>query len=224
MKNTAMILLMTLALTGYGKAPKNKYVEIQTTKGNMIVLLYNETPLHRDNFLKLVSEHYYDSLIFHRVIRDFMIQGGDPQSRNPQPGKQYGSGGPDYTIPAEFNDSLFHKKGALAAARLGDQANPKKESSGSQFYIVQGKKYTDAELAQVASKSGRVLTEKQKEVYKTSGGTPFLDGGYTVFGEVVEGLDLLDQIGGATTLPGDRPKENIFILGMKLLKKYKPQK
>ena len=224
MKQITFILLLSLVFTGFAKGPKINYVEIQTTKGNMVAMLYNETPLHRDNFLKLVKEHYYDSLLFHRVIKDFMIQGGDPQSRNPKPGMQYGSGGPGYTVPAEFNDSLFHKKGALSAARLGDQANPKKESSGSQFYIVQGKAFTDSELQQITARTGKTIPESHKSVYKTNGGTPHLDGAYTVFGELVQGFDVLDAIAVTPTLPGDRPKEDVFIITMKLLKKYKPQK
>lgn len=138
----------------------------------MVVLLYNETPLHKENFLKLVAENFYDSLIFHRVINEFMIQGGDPNSRNPQPGKSYGSGGPGYTLPAEFRPELFHKKGALSAARTGDNINPEKRSSGSQFYIVQGKVFSEQDLQRIETQTRRSLPEEQKQAYRTLGGTP----------------------------------------------------
>ncbi len=249
------------------KKPVEKTILIETSLGNIKVKLYNETPEHRDNFLKLAEEGFYNGLIFHRVIKDFMIQGGDPQSRNPQPGKQYGAGGPDYTVPAEFNNTLIHKKGALSAARTGDQVNPEKRSSGSQFYIVQGKPSTDAELdqmemnvsqqplqamfnkivmdeAQKLQIQGKEVnydslvdiarqqvmaqwetmekfkyTPEQREAYKTLGGTPFLDGGYTVFGETIEGLDIIDKIANVKTLPGDRPAEDVMIIKMTVLKK-----
>lgn len=192
-------------------------VRIETTKGNITIKLYNGTPKHRDNFIKLVTESFYNGVIFHRVIKGFMIQTGDPNSKNPKPGASYGTGGPGYTIPAEFNSAYIHKKGALAAARLGDNVNPKKESSGSQFYIVQGRKYSEPEINQLISAYGKSYTPQQKEIYKTIGGTPFLDADYTVFGEVTEGLDIVDAIANSKTLPGDRPAEDIIIKSMKML-------
>lgn len=190
-------------------APERCLIEIQTSFGNMIVWLYDATPHHRDNFLKLVEQGYFDDLIFHRVINGFMIQGGDPNSRNAKPGQQLGSGGPGYTVQAEFVDTLFHKKGALAAARTGDQVNPEKKSSGSQFYIVQGRPSSEEELNMVESRKGFRYTKAQRDTYLSMGGTPFLDRDYTVFGEVVEGLDVIDKIAGVATLPGDRPKEDV---------------
>ena len=151
-------------------------VEIETPYGNIRLKLYNETPLHQENFLKLVSQKYYDDQIFHRVIKGFMIQAGDPDSRNAAPGQALGRGGPGYTIPAEISKDLFHKKGALAAARLPDNVNPTKESSGSQFYIVQGRKYTSAELDQMERDGYHIqFTDEQRKVYTTIGGTPHLD-------------------------------------------------
>ncbi|OWY21501.1 peptidylprolyl isomerase [Sphingobacteriales bacterium UPWRP_1] len=190
------------------KSQKEPMVLIATKYGNMKVKLYNQTPYHRDNFVKLAKEGYFNDLLFHRVIKDFMIQGGDPNSRNAQPGQQLGMGGPGYTLPAEINPDLFHKKGVLSAARTGDQGNPQRRSSGSQFYLVQGKPATDAELDQLTQR-GFVFTPQQREIYKTVGGTPFLDAQYTVFGEVVEGLDVLDKIAAVATQPGDRPVEDV---------------
>ena len=191
------------------KAPKNCLVEIKTSMGNMLIELYDETPKHRDNFFKLAEEGFYDDLLFHRVIDGFMIQGGDPNSRNARPGQPLGSGGPGYQIPAEFNESFVHTKGSLAAARQGDQVNPERKSSGSQFYIVQGKKLTDQELAMMERRTGLSYTEEQKEAYKNLGGTPFLDGQYTVFGRVIEGMDVIDKIAAVAKNPGDRPAEDI---------------
>ncbi|HCS19369.1 MAG TPA: peptidylprolyl isomerase [Bacteroidetes bacterium] len=184
---------------------KNMMVEIVTDHGTMKVLLYDETPLHRDNFIKLVEEGYYNDLLFHRIIKGFMIQGGDPNSKNAGPGVQLGGGGPGYTVPAEFRPGLYHKKGALAAARMGDQMNPQRASSGSQFYIVQGTVVQENML----QRSGIVYTPEQIQTYTTIGGTPFLDGQYTVFGEVVEGLDVIDKIAAVKTLQGDRPEVNV---------------
>lgn len=187
---------------------KNTMVIISTSHGDMKVKLYDETPLHRDNFIKLTKEGFYDGLLFHRVIQGFMIQGGDPQSKNAQPGQSLGSGGPGYTVPAEFNSNLIHKKGALSAARMGDQMNPQKASSGSQFYIVQGKPASSAELNNMSMRTGVKYTEDQIATYEQIGGTPFLDTQYTVFGEVVEGLDVIDKIAAVRTAPGDRPIED----------------
>ena len=238
-------------------------VKISTTMGDITVRLYDETPLHRDNFLKLASEGFFDGTLFHRVIKDFMIQGGDPESKGAPAEKNLGSGGPGYNIPAEIQPaSLFHKRGALSAACLGDEVNPMKESSGSQFYIVWGKVYKASELKQLEhqmkmqqeqnifnslamerreeimelrrnrdrnglmelqEKLGKMAIEKSKElgtpaftpeqidVYTTQGGTPFLDGGYTVFGEVEEGLDVVEAVQNVATSMGDRPKTDVVM-------------
>lgn len=191
------------------KDTAHAYVLIKTSVGNITIMLYNETPKHRDNFIKLAEEGYLDSTLFHRVIKNFMIQGGDPDSRNAAKGQMLGMGGPPYTIPAEFNPKFYHKKGALAAARNGDQVNPTKASSGSQFYIVQGKKYTDAELLALEKQTGRKFSEAQKTAYKTVGGTPFLDMNYTVFGKVTEGLSVIDKIAAMATDGNDRPLSDI---------------
>lgn len=236
-------------------------VKIQTTLGDIVVRLYDETPLHRDNFIKLVKEGYYDGTIFHRVIKDFMIQGGDPESKNAPAGKMLGTGGPGYTIDAEIKGELFHKRGALAAARQGDEINPLRKSSGSQFYIVWGQIYKESQIGQlskqmqmqkmqdvfnelaatrrddimlmrrnrdnaglqalqdelvaeakkIVSASPSGLTDEQKTAYTTIGGTPFLDGQYTVFGEVEEGLDIVDMIQQSATARGDRPVDDIVM-------------
>jgi cyclophilin family peptidyl-prolyl cis-trans isomerase len=195
-----------------------KMVLISTSLGDMKVKLYDATPKHRDNFLKLVEQNYYDSLLFHRVIRNFMIQGGDPLSKNAAPGVPLGSGDIGYTIPAEFVDSIFHKKGALCAART---ENPEKASSGCQFYIVQGQVLTPEQLNSLEMQRGLKLSEAQKKLYSTIGGSPWLDGAYTVYGEVVEGLDIIDKIATVQTSPqaGDRPVQNVYILKMTLLNK-----
>ena len=191
------------------KQDKDVYVKIETTMGDIVVRLYNETPLHRDNFIKLVREGVYDGLIFHRVIRNFMIQGGDPNSRTAKQGQMLGDGTLGYTIPAEFVPTLYHKKGALAAARQGDNVNPRKESSSCQFYIVQGEKWTADRLRMVERRMGKSFTAEQVDVYGTVGGTPFLDGDYTVFGEVVEGLDVVDKIAAVPCGAADRPQTDV---------------
>jgi cyclophilin family peptidyl-prolyl cis-trans isomerase len=205
------------------KKEKNTYVEMQTTMGTMVLKLYNETPLHRDNFIKIVKAKQYDSVLFHRVISAFMIQGGDPTSKNAGPGVSLGSGDiPGVPrIAAEFNPALYHKKGALAAARDG---NPEKASSNCQFYIVVGKKFVDADLDRMQSYNGWKYTNEQREVYKNIGGTPHLDNNYTVYGELVSGMEVLDAIAAAKTAPGDRPLVDVRILKTKLLKKYKVKK
>ena len=242
-------------------------VKIQTTLGDIIVRLYDETPLHRDNFIKLAKEGYYNGTLFHRVIKDFMIQGGDPDSKGAPAGKHLGVGGPSYTLDAEINPGLFHKRGALAAARQGDEVNPERKSSGSQFYIVWGKVYNKNQLNQLAKQleiqeaqktfdnlafqqratimqmrrernqsglqelqekmaaeamaqakaNGPILTDEQKEVYSTIGGTPYLDNQYTVFGEVEEGLDIVEEIQKTATGRNDRPQEDI-VMTMTILK------
>lgn len=200
------LFLMNLSATAQDKTsqPVVKFV-IHTDYGDMKGFLYNETPKHRDNFKKNVEQGYYDGLLFHRVISGFMIQGGDPVSRTAKAGQQLGSGGPGYTVPAEINPALIHKKGALSAARTGDQVNPQKASSGSQFYIVQGKKQTASQLSQGPMK----YTDAQKQTYETIGGTPFLDGGYTVFGEITEGLDVIDKIAAVQKDASDRPVQDV---------------
>lgn len=243
-------------------------VEIKTTLGDIVVELYNETPKHRDNFLKLVNEHYYDSVLFHRVIKDFMIQAGDGNSKTAGKNDMLGAGDLNYTVPAEFvYPQYFHKKGALAAARQGDQVNPTRASSGSQFYIVTGKVYGHNEVQMMEeqmsygkkneifqslamqhrdeiiamqrsgdnaglqklqeelipiveaeyAKNPVKLTPEQVETYTTIGGTPHLDGQYTVFGEVLEGMDVVDKIQNVTTGANDRPVEDVRIISMKVL-------
>jgi cyclophilin family peptidyl-prolyl cis-trans isomerase len=188
-------------------APDRCLVEIETTMGTMIAELYNGTPKHRDNFLKLAEEGYFNDLLFHRVIRGFMIQGGDPDSRNAAPNRQLGMGGPSYQIPAEFVDSLCHVKGALAAART---SNPEKKSSGSQFYIVQGSgPVEDGMLNQMETSKRFHYTPEQRQQYKALGGTPQLDRDYTVFGRIIEGLEIIDMIAATQTGAGDRPVSDV---------------
>ncbi|MFK7809324.1 MAG: peptidylprolyl isomerase [Saprospiraceae bacterium] len=187
-------------------APLQCLVEMETTFGNMTILLYNETPGHRDNFLKLVEKGFYDDLLFHRVINGFMVQGGDPESKDAPAKKRLGSGGPGYQIPAEFVDSLVHVKGALAAART---SNPQKKSSGSQFYIVHGKPLSAKQLDLVEARKDLHYSEEQRNIFTTQGGAPHLDKEYTVFGQVIEGLDVLDKIATTKTAPGDRPVQDI---------------
>jgi len=210
------ILLTLLFIFNHTKLDaqmKNKSVVLlETSYGNINIQLYDETPLHKENFLKLVSENFYDGLIFHRIIKDFMIQSGDPDSKNAAPGQALGIGDLGYTIPAEFNKELYHKKGALAAARQGDNINPRKESSASQFYIVQGRPYTHTELDLMEQRNIHIkFTDEQRKVYTSSGGTPHLDYSYTVFGEVVEGIDVIDKIANAETDNRDRPLKDIKI-------------
>lgn len=186
------------------KKPKIVFVEIETDFGKMKVMLYNSTPKHRDNFIKLTKEGFYDDLLFHRVIGSFMIQGGDPNSRDAVAKVRLGSGGPGYQIDHEIG--AVHFKGALSAARTN---NPKKRSSGSQFYLVQGKNVTDKELDGLERQKKIKYTPEQRKRYKETGGTPFLDAEYTVYGEIVEGLDVLDKIAAVKTNRRDRPIENV---------------
>ncbi len=190
-------------------APAACLVEIETDFGTMTVELSSATPQHRDNFLKLAEEGYFNGTLFHRVIEGFMVQGGDPDSKNAKPDQALGMGGPSYTIPAEFVDSLVHVKGALCAARQGDQVNPQKRSSGSQFYIVQGKSLTEEELGMIEARKGIRYTKAQRDAYTTQGGTPFLDRDYTVFGRVVKGFEVLEKIAAVETDPRDRPKTDV---------------
>jgi cyclophilin family peptidyl-prolyl cis-trans isomerase len=261
LKISSTLFLLILLSTNLFSQEKEQKVLITTKYGNMTVKLYNETPLHRDNFIKLTKEAYYNDLLFHRVIKDFMIQGGDPESKNAPSAKRLGMGGPGYEIPAEINPKFFHKKGALAAARSGDNVNPERKSSGSQFYIVMGNVWTDESLRKfeekqkfqaVRTEGMKMYREKQQEInrlqtegktdsanailnsiqleaekkvdatkfiineerrsaYTTIGGTPFLDDTYTVFGEVIDGLNVIDSIGKVPTAPGDRPLEDVIM-------------
>ncbi len=269
MKNIALIITL-LAFSACNKV--SNYVEIKTNYGNIIIELYDETPLHRDNFQKLVKEGFYDDLLFHRVIQDFMIQGGDPDSKDAKQNQPLGTGSPGYTIPAEIGASerCFHHKGVLSAARLGDNMNPERASSGSQFYIVVGRTYNDMEIAQFeqqhierakrtlyntyyeqykdsfqilrntdkkeelkqmqqelkqkidaeinAHLDDYYMTLEQKIAYKEQGGTPHLDGAYTVFGEVIEGLDVVETIAKVKTNSSDRPLKDVKIK-MKFIRK-----
>ncbi len=204
------------------KDRKKRDVLLQTSMGDIVIRLSDSTPLHRDNFLKLVKTGFYDSLLFHRVIKDFMIQGGDPESKTAPAGKPLGNGGPSYRIPAEFRTTLFHKKGVIAAAR---DNNPEKASSGSQFYLTQGKVFTDAGLDSVETyRLKRKIPADQREVYKTLGGVPHLDQNYTVYGEVIKGIEVIDKIASVSTSRGadrDRPRENVMIVKAKLIKRKK---
>ncbi len=179
---------------------KQVKVLISTDYGDMTAVLYNETPQHRDNFVKLVKEGWYEGSPFHRVIKNFMIQGGQNADGRLDPG---------YKVPAEFVSGLYHKKGALSAARQSDQVNPEKASSGSQFYIVQGKVTPADQVSMMVSRTGYAYSDEQIEIYSTIGGTPHLDGSYTVFGEVIEGLDVIDKIAAVKTGPGDKPVKDV---------------
>jgi len=209
---------------GLKKNDLKKDVEMITDKGTMIIRLSDSTPLHRDNFLKLVKQGFFDSILFHRVIRNFMIQAGDPNSKHAKSGDVLGDGGPAYTIPAEFHTSLFHHKGVIAAAREPDDTNPAKASSSSQFYIVQGKTFTDTGLdsLEISRLKGRKIPVSRREVYKKIGGAPHLDQSYTVFGEVIKGLDVIDSIAMMpTSKPYDRPLKDIRIIKANLIKRLK---
>jgi len=273
-KNKFLVLFSTLLLTAlvlgsFVKKSDEVEVIMITSKGELILKLYNQTPIHRDNFVNLINNQFYNGISFHRVIKNFMAQAGDPNSRDPEYTGSLGNNSEGETLPAEIYPSLFHKKGALAAARMGDQVNPEKRSSGSQFYIVQGKKYNRNQLTQMEARINQQLegnlvgiflkdssnreymnrvkvcqqngwmdslnvvigeiknmvlkdvdkftfSEEQLKAYETVGGTPFLDNGYTVFGEVVSGIDIIDSICTSPTLPGDKPKEPIIILSVKI--------
>ncbi len=256
--NITVILTFLMLIIGC-KAEKDYLVIIKTDYGDMKAILYEETPKHKENFIKLVKEGFYDSLLFHRVIKDFMIQGGDPDSRGASPEAQLGSGGPDYTLPAEFVEGFYHHKGALSAARMPDGQNPKKESSGSQFYVVQGRKSSKEELTtdwvelgkgiqriaeedsllmeelrtlyrsdqeaysqkiislkpiieeKYGIKADKEVSEEKLKAYSTIGGAGHLDGEYTVFGKVVEGLEVIDKIAEQPTRQGDRPVTDIHM-------------
>jgi len=206
-----LALLIAVVVIGSCNSDKPKYVEIETDFGTMKVVLYDETPIHRDNFIKLVDEGFYDDLLFHRVIKQFMIQGGDPNSKDAPQGQRLGSGGPGYTLEAEIGAP--HIRGTLAAARTGGASNPEKRSSGSQFYIVHGRKYSDAALDGLQGQKGITYNETQRVLYKERGGTAELDMDYTVFGEVIEGFEVIDEIALVQTDPSNRPVEDV---GMKI--------
>lgn len=211
---------------GLRKKDLNKDVAIITNYGTIVIRLSDSTPLHRDNFLHLVKTHYYDSFTFHRVIRNFMIQTGDPGSKYGHPGKpmsQGGTGGPAYTVPAEFKPYLFNKRGAIGSARSNDDVNPTRASSASQFTIMQGRKLTDAGLDSTEIRLGRKIPPEQRAVYKEIGGVPRLDQLYSVFGEVVRGMDIVDSIAAVPTSgpPLDRPTVEVRILTMKLIHRTK---
>ncbi len=221
MKRLSVIAFSLLVAVACFAAPGDKRVKVRlsTNMGDMVVELYNETPKHRDNFVKLVKEGFYNGLLFHRVIENFMIQGGDPDSRDAAPKKRLGEGGPGYSIPAEIDyPQHWHKRGALAAAREGDDVNPERSSSGSQFYIVWGKIQSEGEMAAMRQRMYEItdgefeLPDEIMESYETNGGTPHLDGEYTVFGEVVEGLKIVKAIQRVRTDKYDRPVMDVKIL------------
>ncbi len=216
----AKLILLSLSVVGMltacgSKATKQNVensstVELQTTAGTITLKLYKDTPQHRENFLKLVNEKYYDGVAFHRIIKDFMIQGGQPNAKNAETMQ---GDDPGYTIAAEIvYPQHFHKKGVLAAARTGDNVNPERRSSGSQFYIVTGRVFTDEELDMIEQRIGTTFTAEQREAYKTVGGAPHLDGSYTVFGEVIDGMDVVDALGKVQTGPGDKPVGKVEII------------
>lgn len=204
------------------KRDRKKDVLLETSMGNIWIRLSDSTPLHRDNFIKLVKTNYYPGILFHRVIQNFMIQSGDPDSRGAAPGVPLGNGGPDYLIPAEFRPTIFHKKGVIAAAR---DNHPQKASSASQFYLTQGKVFTEAGLDSVETyRLKRKIPADQRKVYTTLGGVPHLDQNYTVFGEIVKGLEVVDKIAAVPTSKGpdkDRPLQDVKIIDAKLVKRKK---
>ncbi len=219
MKKIVFLLFLALFPAVSLAQEGRRCVKFETTAGEILIALYDETPLHRDNFLKLVQEKYYDGLLFHRVIEDFMVQAGDPDSRDAAPGKSLGEGGPDYTIPAEITlPQHYHVRGAVAAAREGDGVNPERRSSGSQFYIVWGQRFGSQGLAQIDRQladmtDGKArITKEMAEQYKRIGGSPHLDGLYTVFGEVLAGLETVEAIQAAETDDNDRPLADIRII------------
>lgn len=224
------LIVLSAGLISFTHAEDDAKVEmvvLTTIYGDMTIMLYDDTPLHKENFLKLVEESYFDSLLFHRVISGFMIQGGDPNSKNAPENKKLGNGGPGYTIPAEFRSNHIHKKGALSAARQGDMVNPDKESSGSQFYIVQGKPLQASSLSKTNalreknSLDHSSYTEEQMETYRNIGGTPHLDGEYTVFGEVVDGINIIDSIAAVGINRANRPLTDI-VMTMEIVKRKQP--
>ncbi|MCQ2264971.1 MAG: peptidylprolyl isomerase [Bacteroidales bacterium] len=193
-------------------------VLLKTSMGDITIALYDETPLHKENFIKLVNDKYYDGVLFHRIIQNFMIQTGDPESKNAKAGQMLGNGGPGYTIPAEFVPECYHKRGAVAAARMGDNVNPKKESSGSQFYIVDGQIFNTSMLNRVIQMTNKTFSQEQINAYTSIGGAPHLDGDYTVFGEVISGMEVVDKIAAQAKDGRDRPVQDIKIISAEVLK------
>ena len=220
MKKLAFFFAFAIVLSSCEPADPYTYALIETDKGDVVVRLYNSTPKHKENFIELAEQGFYDSLLFHRIIPGFMIQGGDPDSRDAAPGARLGTGGPGYTIEAEIG--AIHVKGALAAARMGDGVNPERESSGSQFYIVHGSPQTEDKLDMIEQMKNIEYSERQRELYIERGGSPNLDMDYTVFGEVVEGLDVVDAIAQTPTGSADRPVEDIRMF-VKILDRYRPE-
>ncbi len=211
-------LLLTIGMMSENQAQQTK-VLMKTSMGDVTILLYDDTPIHKDNFIELINKKFYDGILFHRVIPGFMIQAGDPNSKTAQPGMRLSSGTPGYTIPAEFKPNHIHKKGALAAARQDDNVNPNKESSGSQFYIVTGKVWSANELTQFERDGYHPkFTPEQKTIYTSAGRYPPLDYQYTVFGEVTQGIEIVEKIGNAPRDASDRPKTDIKIVSMTLIK------
>ena len=224
MKKTILLLAALFCLMTNAQA-QSRQVLLETTMGNIRIELSDQTPQHRDNFVRLTEEHFYDSLLFHRVIKSFMIQGGDPDSRHAEPGSVLGEGDTGYTLPAEFRTPLlYHRRGMVAAAREGDDVNPERRSSGCQFYIVWGKTFSSIDLdkidqqVQEATHGQTVMTPEMRMTYRKVGGTPHLDGQYTVFGEVVEGLDVVDRIQKVFTDDYDRPVDDVRILRASVVK------
>lgn len=213
-----IILTITLIALIISTKAQTKF-EIVTSMGTMKGVLYENTPMHKENFIDLVNKKHYDGMLFHRVINNFMIQTGDTNSKNAKKGQSLGHGDLTYTIPAEFNPEYIHKKGALGAARQGDNVNPAKESSGSQFYIVQGQKFTDEQLNMFEQSGKRIkFSQEHRNIYKTIGGTPHLDYSYTVFGEITDGLDVIDKIAAVPTDQRDRPIADVVIKSIRIIK------
>lgn len=215
---TVLTLLLALTLTATAKKTKDTKVVIETEYGKIVMKLYANTPKNTANMVKLADQHFYDSTLFHRVIPNFVIQGGDPESKHAKPGQALGNGDLGYRVPAEINDSDYHKRGALGVAR---DNTPDKSGSACQFYIVVGRVYTDQELDNISKRTNRKFTPAQREVYKTIGGTPHLDGNYTVFGEVLEGMDVVDKIAGEPRNGADRPNKDIRMLSVRVMKRKK---
>ncbi|HEY1202595.1 MAG TPA: peptidylprolyl isomerase [Niastella sp.] len=228
MNKLLLLLAAVILISAYSTNPPyqvkkgdlNKDIELVTSKGTMVIRLSDSTPKHRDNFIKLVNQHYYDGLLFHRVMSQFMVQAGDPKSKTAKPGEALGAGNPGYTIPAEMRPYLFHKKGALAAARTPDEVNPTRESNGSQFYLVQGRVYDDADLNQIEARlNGYKIPAAHREVYKTVGGSPSLDQKYTIFGEVIKGVEVIDSIAAVAVGDRNRPLQDVKIIKASLIKR-----
>lgn len=228
MQRRILLMLVLVLLPSFlcaKKKEKRSVVRIETTEGVIRVALLDDTPRHRDNFLKLAESGHYDGTLFHRVIKDFMIQGGDPKSKDAKPGQELGEGDVEYTLPAEFRlPYYYHLRGALAAAREPDEVNPEMRSSGSQFYIVWGQTFGPASLKKVRSallENGVEMTSQMYDDYQQYGGTPHLDGTYTVFGEVIEGLEVVGRIQAVSTDANDRPLKDVVVTSMKVEQRSK---